>query len=1045
MKTRALEETLTDITFYDDVQGNVSNQSPRKITNDQKQDKNPTPEKITRDTENIYPHNVECIKTDDSSDQLLATNVEGTWGDHLNKSKEQVSNKRQTLLISKSTSFQLSRNKFENSTFTKRNPRKSLSSYKLKINSEKNDVSNSSLEWRDLQSKQGVSEIEETKFMFGEPLKVTFEGNKSFPQSVNTIQQLVDGRINNVSRNIDQGWLNRCRTDDKVEISHSSSQQRFSGISDSGIESIESSIYSPQNLEPVAVSGTSLQFSDEEDFICNSDSEEERRNKRVRNFKKRLSSQDGRVAKRPCIDPEVIIENSVDRVMPSDKIDIDKLTPDIDASFDLTNTYSKLDIDDIKQFKLTCDINPDFNSVNDSLKIQTDKISLNTDIELKAVDKDKKLSNNVSQDKNEQIYIESGSVTDISTLDDFPNQKESSVPDKKLVKSRKPRKRQQKISSDDLDPNFTEKDKRNTKTSETRSIKMSLRQRNKMKSPSGNDNSNVKRKHSYLKKDNEEQNSDSEMKITLYNVESLQTVPRFAIKPSGTTDLIVQCSEAISIDKSEKDTSVPVGKITQLTNKDKLEKKIATGTLNNNFVRINLKKKVFVRGKKNFNLSKYKKNQWKQRKKELSSSESNMNQADLIDKTGMTCFKCGKAGHFAKNCSTSKGDDLLPLDVVDLETSRFPTLEEAEKMANQNAVVAHSHKIERLPARVTHSSTSLYSQNKEGEEEDLAQLFNDDFDENKDVSIFRHKIPQEIVSKLFPPQVETINPLYSSHKDGNLIQTPVEVLEALRMFGHEYFRPGQEKAIMRILSGQSTLVTMSTGSGKSLCYQLPAYLYSQRYHCITLIVSPLVSLMDDQVTGVPSFLSAACLHTNQSPKIREQVMERVKDGKINILLVSPEAIVSSEKSTGFGSLLRQLPPIAFACIDEAHCISQWSHNFRPSYLMVCRILKEKLHVKTILGLTATATKATVTDIIKYLVLPDGMNGVISDVPVPKNLLLTVSNDENKDQALIALLKSERFQECDSIIVYCTRRDECVRIAGLLRISLQVKYHNATYP
>jgi len=81
----------------------------------------------------------------------------------------------------------------------------------------------------------------------------------------------------------------------------------------------------------------------------------------------------------------------------------------------------------------------------------------------------------------------------------------------------------------------------------------------------------------------------------------------------------------------------------------------------------------------------------------------------------------------------------------------------------------------------------------------------------------------------------------------NNIDTPDEVIEALKLFRHANFRPGQEKAIMRILSGLSTLVTLSTGSGKSLCYQLPSYLYSKKSKCITLVVSPLISLMEDQV------------------------------------------------------------------------------------------------------------------------------------------------------------------------------------------------------
>lgn len=79
---------------------------------------------------------------------------------------------------------------------------------------------------------------------------------------------------------------------------------------------------------------------------------------------------------------------------------------------------------------------------------------------------------------------------------------------------------------------------------------------------------------------------------------------------------------------------------------------------------------------------------------------------------------------------------------------------------------------------------------------------------------------------------------------------------------------------------------------------------------------------------------------------------------MDVLLLSPEAIVAGEKSSTFGQLFKQLPPIAFACIDEVHCLSEWSHNFRPSYLMICRVLKETLNVKTILGLTATATEQT---------------------------------------------------------------------------------------
>ncbi|CAH1962091.1 unnamed protein product [Acanthoscelides obtectus] len=290
--------------------------------------------------------------------------------------------------------------------------------------------------------------------------------------------------------------------------------------------------------------------------------------------------------------------------------------------------------------------------------------------------------------------------------------------------------------------------------------------------------------------------------------------------------------------------------------------------------------------------------------------------------------------------------------------------------------------------------------------------------------------------QMYMDTVKTVEPYYKLKDDGSTIDTPLEVYEALEKFGHTSFRPGQEKAIMRILSGKSTLVTLSTGSGKSLCYQLPAYLYSKREPCISLIISPLVSLMDDQITGIAKFLKAGCLHSNQTKSQREKILEAISLGELSVLLVSPEAVVAGEKKSGFGSFLRKLPPIAFACIDEVHCVSQWSHNFRPSYLMICHVLRENLGVKTILGLTATATRATRDSIIEHLQIPDGHDGVIGDVPLPENLVLTVSRDGNRDQALLGLLTSERFSDCKSIIVYCTRREECERVSSFLRTALQ---------
>uniref|UniRef100_A0A8B9H1W6 DNA 3'-5' helicase n=1 Tax=Astyanax mexicanus TaxID=7994 RepID=A0A8B9H1W6_ASTMX len=281
-----------------------------------------------------------------------------------------------------------------------------------------------------------------------------------------------------------------------------------------------------------------------------------------------------------------------------------------------------------------------------------------------------------------------------------------------------------------------------------------------------------------------------------------------------------------------------------------------------------------------------------------------------------------------------------------------------------------------------------------------------------------------------PPPME---PLYEPTEDGKT----QEVYQALRDFGYKSFRPGQEMAIMRILSGLSTLVVLSTGMGKSLCYQLPAYLYAQRSNCITLVVSPLVSLMDDQLSGLPANLKAACIHSNMSRKQRETAIEKVKAGQVHVLLLSPEALVGGGHS-GSGCLppADQLPPVAFACIDEAHCVSEWSHNFRPCYLRLCKVLRDRLGVRCLLGLTATATLSTALDIAHHLDINDQEGIAVRSAAVPHNLQLSVSMDRDKDQALVSLLKGERFGSLDSIIVYCTRREETNRIAALLRTCLQ---------
>ncbi|XP_077982235.1 ATP-dependent DNA helicase Q4-like [Glandiceps talaboti] len=241
---------------------------------------------------------------------------------------------------------------------------------------------------------------------------------------------------------------------------------------------------------------------------------------------------------------------------------------------------------------------------------------------------------------------------------------------------------------------------------------------------------------------------------------------------------------------------------------------------------------------------------------------------------------------------------------------------------------------------------------------------------------------------------------------------------------------------MRIMSGLSTLVVLSTGAGKSLCYQLPAYMYSQRSKCMTLVISPLVSLMEDQVIGLPNCLKGARLHSNMTKGQREKVVKEITSGKIQVLLVSPEALVGGGWGrTGCLPSLSQLPPIAFACIDEAHCVSEWSHHFRPSYLRLCKVLRDRLGVRCFLGLTATATLATASSVAEHLGIVNYQRAIVRGAAVPSNLHLSVSRDADRDRALVSLLKGDRFYQLDSIIVYCTRREQTEKVASLLRTCL----------
>lgn len=190
---------------------------------------------------------------------------------------------------------------------------------------------------------------------------------------------------------------------------------------------------------------------------------------------------------------------------------------------------------------------------------------------------------------------------------------------------------------------------------------------------------------------------------------------------------------------------------------------------------------------------------------------------------------------------------------------------------------------------------------------------------------------------------------------GNESATEILKSELLRSFGHGDFRPGQEQVMQALLDGRSALAIFPTGGGKSLCYQLPALLLDG----LTLVVSPLIALMKDQVDALRARgISAARLDSTLDATEVAEIFESMASGNLRLLYVAPERFVSE----AFMAKIKRAS-IALLAIDEAHCISEWGHNFRPEYLRLAALAK-KLRIPRVLALTATATPAVAKDICR---------------------------------------------------------------------------------
>ena len=249
----------------------------------------------------------------------------------------------------------------------------------------------------------------------------------------------------------------------------------------------------------------------------------------------------------------------------------------------------------------------------------------------------------------------------------------------------------------------------------------------------------------------------------------------------------------------------------------------------------------------------------------------------------------------------------------------------------------------------------------------------------------------------------------------------MDIFEALRRhFGYNSFRENQEEIIRHILQGNDALVLMPTGGGKSICYQIPALTMPGT----AIIISPLISLMKDQVETLrANGIEAEALNSGNDPSVDLVIRRKCLQGTIKLLYISPEKLLSE-----LDYLLSHMHISLFA-IDEAHCISQWGHDFRPEYTQL-GILREKFPNTPIMALTATADKITRQDIILQLKLHEAREFISSfDRP---NLSLSVKRGYKAAEKMHFILNFIKARPFEAGIIYCLSRKTTEKVAEDLR-------------
>ena len=244
-----------------------------------------------------------------------------------------------------------------------------------------------------------------------------------------------------------------------------------------------------------------------------------------------------------------------------------------------------------------------------------------------------------------------------------------------------------------------------------------------------------------------------------------------------------------------------------------------------------------------------------------------------------------------------------------------------------------------------------------------------------------------------------------------------------RYWGYTSFRPLQQEAMQAILAGRDSLVVMPTGAGKSICFQAPALVADG----LALVVSPLISLMKDQVdTLVGNGVAAACYNSSMSSDQKHDVMAGIREGRFRLLYVSPERIVGEGADLFLGRVASGGAPVRFVAIDEAHCISQWGHDFRPEYRQLGR-LRDLFPGVSLHAYTATATARVRQDIVTQLGLQQPLELVGSfDRP---NLTYRVLPRSALKKQILEVLARHTGQ---AGIIYCTSRKDVDQLSAWLK-------------